>query len=259
MTMLTCDNESGPGGVGCTSRGLTRSSEFSREGIAMKATRPCTIDGCDKPILARGWCAAHWTRWNRHGDPLAGGPFRSPTVSECTVDGCDLSTRARGLCAKHWRADMAASDPEWRSNMLAKRREWFTENLESVAEGRRRSRERNGEADRARLVKWRAENRHVVLMDNWRRRRRAYGLSDDVVEVVDPAMVYDRAGGLCQICLTPVDESLEAPDPRSATVDHIVPVVDPTSEHSYANTQLAHFDCNRRKSATSPTEETITQ
>lgn len=29
----------------------------------------CTLDGCDKPKRARGWCVAHWNRWRRHGDP----------------------------------------------------------------------------------------------------------------------------------------------------------------------------------------------
>jgi hypothetical protein len=29
----------------------------------------CSIEGCEKPLLARGWCSAHWTRWQRYGDP----------------------------------------------------------------------------------------------------------------------------------------------------------------------------------------------
>lgn len=33
----------------------------------------CSIDGCDKPVRARTWCLAHWTRWSRHGHPLGGG------------------------------------------------------------------------------------------------------------------------------------------------------------------------------------------
>jgi hypothetical protein len=38
------------------------------------ATKPiCKIDGCDKTSIVRGWCAAHYTRWQRHGDPLKGG------------------------------------------------------------------------------------------------------------------------------------------------------------------------------------------
>lgn len=30
----------------------------------------CTIDGCDRPTKARGWCSLHYKRWTRHGDPL---------------------------------------------------------------------------------------------------------------------------------------------------------------------------------------------
>lgn len=33
----------------------------------------CTIDGCGKVLLARGYCRAHYLRWYRHGDPLSGG------------------------------------------------------------------------------------------------------------------------------------------------------------------------------------------
>lgn len=31
----------------------------------------CSIEGCEKPHYARGWCKKHWYRWRRHGDPLA--------------------------------------------------------------------------------------------------------------------------------------------------------------------------------------------
>lgn len=36
----------------------------------MAATRVCSIPNCGKPVQARGWCAAHYKRWNLHGDPL---------------------------------------------------------------------------------------------------------------------------------------------------------------------------------------------
>lgn len=32
----------------------------------------CTVDGCDQPVSARGWCKAHYARWSRNGDPLGG-------------------------------------------------------------------------------------------------------------------------------------------------------------------------------------------
>jgi hypothetical protein len=34
---------------------------------------PCSIDGCGLPVFRRGWCSGHWHRWQRHGDPFAGG------------------------------------------------------------------------------------------------------------------------------------------------------------------------------------------
>jgi len=38
-------------------------------------TRPaCSVVNCDKLSRARGWCDAHYQRWQRLGDPEAGGP-----------------------------------------------------------------------------------------------------------------------------------------------------------------------------------------
>lgn len=36
--------------------------------------RACTIDGCTRPHYGRGWCAAHYQRWRRNGDPEGGLP-----------------------------------------------------------------------------------------------------------------------------------------------------------------------------------------
>lgn len=39
----------------------------------------CSIGGCEKPTLARGWCGTHYQRWRKHGDPLGGGErFATP-------------------------------------------------------------------------------------------------------------------------------------------------------------------------------------
>lgn len=38
----------------------------------MAVSRLCSIQDCGKRAKARGWCVAHYERWKRHGDPLAG-------------------------------------------------------------------------------------------------------------------------------------------------------------------------------------------
>lgn len=30
----------------------------------------CSIEGCDKPIVGRGWCRKHYMRWYINGDPI---------------------------------------------------------------------------------------------------------------------------------------------------------------------------------------------
>jgi hypothetical protein len=44
------------------------------ERVALMIRRePCSINGCGIQAKARGWCSAHYHRWQRHGDPLGGG------------------------------------------------------------------------------------------------------------------------------------------------------------------------------------------
>jgi 5-methylcytosine-specific restriction endonuclease McrA len=53
---------------------------------------------------------------------------------------------------------------------------------------------------------------------------------------------------VCALCGKPVDFSLKAPHPLSATVDHIIPVAKGGHPSDLANLQLAHRCCNRAKS-----------
>jgi HNH endonuclease len=60
----------------------------------------CEVDGCSKPMRHRQWCAAHYKRWYRHGDPAGGAgihytnprdAFSARTVKD-DVTGCLLWT-----------------------------------------------------------------------------------------------------------------------------------------------------------------------
>jgi hypothetical protein len=39
----------------------------------------CSVPTCERPVRARGWCASHYRRWQRHGDVHAALPIGGPT------------------------------------------------------------------------------------------------------------------------------------------------------------------------------------
>jgi 5-methylcytosine-specific restriction endonuclease McrA len=63
---------------------------------------------------------------------------------------------------------------------------------------------------------------------------------------VNRAKVFRDSNWLCGICGQPVNSKLRYPNPLSASLDHIVPLVRGTGSpgHVQANCQLAHFICN---------------
>lgn len=72
----------------------------------------CSLDGCDRPVLARGYCSTHYDRWRRNGVP--GGASIRPLSSgpnSCAVDGCDRPIRARGYCGTHYWRLVNKGDP----------------------------------------------------------------------------------------------------------------------------------------------------
>jgi hypothetical protein len=50
--------------------------------------------------LARGYCGAHWKKWNKYGDPL-GSHLPMPDKG-CSVDGCNNRHEAFGYCPTHY-------------------------------------------------------------------------------------------------------------------------------------------------------------
>lgn len=78
----------------------------------MAALRLCSIPDCDKPLYGRGWCRAHYKRWTRHGDPLAGGPTKIRNPGPCLIDGCDKPAKRHGWCYAHFGRWKRHGDPE---------------------------------------------------------------------------------------------------------------------------------------------------
>lgn len=58
--------------------------------------------------------------------------------------------------------------------------------------------------------------------------------------------VFERDNWICGICGSAVDPELSWPDPRCATLDHIVPL-SLGGDHIWENVRLAHARCNSRR------------
>ena len=71
------------------------------------AIKTCRIADCDGLTggairgTARGLCRRHYSRWQRHGDPLKGARQPRPYGGVCAVAGCDREARVRGCCRVH--------------------------------------------------------------------------------------------------------------------------------------------------------------
>lgn len=78
----------------------------------MAEAKICAVDGCGKLSSQRGMCRAHHRRWWKHGDPLAGGPFRERKFGRCIVDACQMAAVTKRLCRNHYERLRRWGDPQ---------------------------------------------------------------------------------------------------------------------------------------------------
>lgn len=67
-------------------------------------------------------------------------------------------------------------------------------------------------------------------------------------EVFDYREIYERDRWVCGVCHRKVDRRLSYPHPKSASLDHIVPLSEDPNGHTRANVRCSHLDCNVRRS-----------
>lgn len=66
----------------------------------------CSVEECERPKYARGWCDAHYERWQKTGDIRPDVPIESRQKRKgltCKVRECTRPVIARGLCVGHVR------------------------------------------------------------------------------------------------------------------------------------------------------------
>jgi hypothetical protein len=73
--------------------------------------KECSIEGCTRQAVSRGWCHGHFQRWARTGDVAPDRPLGRQVNFECSVEGCDRDAISKGLCRTHYRRLLRVGDP----------------------------------------------------------------------------------------------------------------------------------------------------
>lgn len=205
----------------------------------------CVIEGCESPQgRARGWCVRHYSIWHRLGDPEAPTRPYAPQVGDCMVSDCAARPKARGLCLRHYKLFRRHGTPTPRLRG-------------AVVDGKRICSRCKRDLPVAELRTswcndcWGEDNRR-----RQHERRMLSAAPSGVSERFTRQDVLIRDGYMCGLCIEPIDPDLPYPHPRSASLDHIIPLARGGS-HSMSNAQAAHLDCNRRKWAHVPIESGV--
>ena len=64
---------------------------------AARRREACSVDGCDSPHTARGYCNKHWRKWRLYGDPLGKGKLGKPRALTATQERQALKMIAEGM------------------------------------------------------------------------------------------------------------------------------------------------------------------
>lgn len=84
--------------------------------------------------------------------------------------------------------------------------------------------------------------KYSQMQRDCQRKRRALK-RNVLVEKFSSMEIFNRDNWICQLCGEKVDKNLKWPDPKSASLDHIIPL-SKGGHHSKSNSQLAHLLCN---------------
>ena len=84
--------------------------------------RLCSVEGCGKRHVARGWCRTHYSQWKR-SDASKDLPDRYRHGPICSVEDCDQPHRGKGFCRLHYERFLKHGSPHLKGKGGASMRE----------------------------------------------------------------------------------------------------------------------------------------
>lgn len=219
----------------------------------------CSVEGCAKLAACRGLCPMHYQRQRRRGDVGTARPERvGHGGAVCAVAGCGQPRRKREWCATHY--------SQWRRLGEVRPLKKWNPRVPCIVCGEPSGVERRFCTAACRAL-WTSHGGQVPTsvpcavcghdIDLTVKSKRGYRKHANTrvcrrcrLDVrkhgMSAAQLADRDGTACGICGLVVDMTLRAPDPRRASVDHILPRALGGSNDP-ENLQLAHLRCNSGK------------
>jgi hypothetical protein len=162
----------------------------------------------------------------------------------CSEAGCKRPHRARGLCSTHYNRDRYTAAERQAIREQSQRRQATCPTCLGTFAAQRSTHMycslvcRSGGA----FLHQYTEADRIKSREHSRRRRAARRSGE--VEKFSDSEIYERDGWRCGICRRAVNKNLRWPHPRSATIDHIIPLGEAGSSHTKRNVRCAHLSCN---------------
>lgn len=249
----------------------------------------CLVDGCSEKIIALGYCEKHYRRFKKYGDPLVLTKRKYKSDDLCLVEGCKNKPYGNYLCEKHYKKQKKYGSPiagKERSSEKygeycvvdgCKNKEFSLGYCRRHYEKKRKFGSpligRTFASNKGKVCRiencnepmqasglcirhYRNEYNHsekgkeISRSNSSRRRAQKRGVEAESFEHKE---IFERDKWKCGLCGKPVNKRLKHPDPKSASLDHIVPL-SRGGKHVRSNVQLAHLRCNLQKQNKLPKE-----